>query len=204
MKQWLSMMLVVMMVLVMAPYSSAVSIIFTADLDGPSEEPAVLSPGTGEALVVYDSVAHTLSITTNFQDLIGTTTVAHIHCCTDIPEAGLIGVAVTPGTLPGFPVGVTSGSYTTVLDLTAAGTYTGGSAGFIARSAGGILENAEEALIEGLLDGRAYFNIHSTFRPGGEIRGFLHAVPEPGTFGLLAAGIVALCMAVRRRRTQLL
>jgi len=34
--------------------------------------------------------------------------------------------------------------------------------------------------------------------PGGEIRGFLHIVPEPQTFALVAIGIIAV--ALRRRR----
>ena len=37
----------------------------------------------------------------SFSGLSGTTTVAHIHCCTASPGTGTIGVAVTPVTLPG-------------------------------------------------------------------------------------------------------
>jgi hypothetical protein len=48
-----------------------------------------------------------------------------------------------------------------------------------------------------LIDGLYYVNIHSTFRPGGEIRGQILLVPEPGTAVLLALGIIGL--AARRR-----
>lgn len=47
-----------------------------------------------------------------------------------------------------------------------------------------------------LLAGNWYFNIHSTFKTGGEIRG--QVVPEPASLGLLAMG--GLAMLRRRRR----
>jgi hypothetical protein len=65
-------------------------------------------------------------------------------------------------------------------------------------TAQGGLAQAEAALIQGLSEGKAYFNIHTTFRPGGEIRGFL--VPEPGIMGLLGLALGAAFVATRRRR----
>jgi hypothetical protein len=43
-------------------------------------------------------------------------------------------------------------------------------------------------------------NIHSTFKPGGEIRGQVYAVPvpEPSTVALLAFGMLALARLGRR------
>jgi hypothetical protein len=181
--------------LVAAPASHAVLLHFKAFMDGPSEEPPVPSPGTGFAVVNYDSVAHTLSIDASWADLVGTTTVAHIHCCTADPFAGTVGVAVTPGTLPGFPAGVTAGDYAAVIDLTALGNYT---AGFLAAFTDGTAAGAEGALIAGFEAHTAYFNIHTSFRPGGEIRGFL--VPEPGVIGLLGVGLAVAFVATRRRR----
>ncbi len=49
-----------------------------------------------------------------------------------------------------------------------------------------------------LLNGTFYINIHTVNNGGGEMRGFLKAVPEPGTATLLGLG--ALAFAARRRR----
>ena len=72
-------------------------------------------------------------------------------------------------------------------------------------SHGGTPEGAEAALVAALMEGKAYLNIHSSFAPGGEIRGFLaQRVPEPG-MGLASAlalpGLVGLSgvNAPRRR-----
>jgi CHRD domain-containing protein/PEP-CTERM motif-containing protein len=175
-----------------APASQAIVITYHAFLDGPSESPPNASPGTGEAFVTYDSVAHTLDIHATWAGLVGLTTVAHIHAPTAAPFTGAVGVAVTPGTLPGFPVGVTSGIYDVLLDLTLPANYTGG---FLALG-GGTAAGAEALLIASFDAHTAYFNIHSNVFPGGEIRGFL-VVPEPTTAALLGLGLLGL--ALRRK-----
>lgn len=152
--------------------------------------------GTGFVTVNYDSAGQTLSIDANWSGLSGTTTVAHIHCCTAAPGTGTAGVAVTPGTLPGFPMGTVAGTYSIVLDLTLDTTYT---ASFVTNFGGGLASGAEQALIAGLDSGLAYFNIHTTTFPGGEIRGFPSRVPEPGLLALLGVGLAGLAAARSRK-----
>jgi hypothetical protein len=179
--------------------AAAAPIYYVATLSGANESPPNISPATGFATVVFDSVAHTLFISTDFQGLTGTSTVAHIHCCVGIPlDTTLNAAAATPTpTFPGFPTGVTAGSYNHLLDLTLTSSYR---SGFVTAS-GGTAAGAEAVLGEGLRQGRAYFNIHSATYPGGEIRGFL-VTPEPGTFALVG-GVLAASLYFRRRRTGL-
>ena len=63
---------------------------------------------------------------------------------------------------------------------------------------GGTTTTAEAALFAGLAAGQAYLNIHTTNFGGGEIRGFLVATPEPGTWFLALAGLGAILLAKRK------
>jgi hypothetical protein len=168
---------------------------FTAILDGASENPPNASTGSGFATVTYDDVLQTLRVQVSFFDLVSPTTVAHIHCCVAAPSN--VGVAVTPVTFPGFPVGVTSGTYDNTFNLTLSATYT---AAFVSNFGGGTVAGAELALVQGMTNGLAYVNVHSEQFPAGEIRGFL-AVPEPGTLALL--GLAALgAFSFGRRKSR--
>jgi hypothetical protein len=141
--------------------------------------------------VTYDDVAHTLSVTAEFEDLVGTTTVSHIHAPTLVPFAGTANVATYPGTFPGFPVGVTSGTYTSPvpIDLTLDTSFTGG---FLAAN-GGTAAGAEAGLLAAILGGKAYLNIHTSFAGGGEIRGFLTPVPDNSvTASLMVLSLLAM------------
>lgn len=154
--------------------------------------------GSGAVTLVYDADAHTLSIDAQWSGLSGTTTVAHIHCCTAAPDTGTAGVAVTPMTLPGFPEDLQAGTYATLLMLSLESTYT---ASFVTNFGGGTIPGAEAALFQGLSDGTAYFNIHTTEFPGGEIRGHTQAVPEPLSLVLVGLGLLGIIVA-RRFRTR--
>lgn len=173
--------------------------LYEAIMDGPSEAPPNASPGVGYALLAYDPGAHTLQIDVAFSGLLGTTTAAHIHGPTALPDAGTAGVITTTPYFVGFPIGVTSGVYSHLLDLTLASSYR---AGFLSSPPiGGSTALAELALIDAMEDGTAYFNIHTTAFPGGEIRGFTHAVPEPGTWmAMISFGALAGTVLVRRFR----
>src|SRR5262245_13189661 len=165
---------------------------YQASLDGPSEAPPNGSLGTGFATVDYNDVLHTLHVHVDFTGLTGTTTASHIHAPTPTPLTGTASVATTTPTFSGFPNGVSGGTYDNTLDLTLSSSY---NPSFITAN-GGTTAGAEAALTSAIAQGRAYWNSHSTFAPGGEIRGFLVPVPEPATLTLLGFGALLL----RRRR----
>jgi hypothetical protein len=161
-------------------------IVFRANLDGPTEP--TNSPGIGTAVVDFDTIANTMRVRVNFSGLLAGVTAAHIHSATPTPGTGTAGVATTLPTFPGFPSGVTSGSYDNTLDMTMASSY---NPAFVTAN-GGTIPSAEAALLASLKAGTSYLNIHTSLNPGGEIRGFLLAVPEPSSLVLLGAlGLVA-------------
>jgi len=172
-----------------APAAYADTITFTAMLSGALEVPSNASAGTGSATVVLDTIANTLFVDVVFSGLTGTTTASHIHCCVASPFLNAnAGVATQVPTFLNLPLGVTSGSFTQLLDLTLASSY---NPAFITAE-GGTVPDAEAALVLGMEDGESYLNIHTTSYPGGEIRGLLAETPEPGSILLLGSGLVGL------------
>jgi len=167
---------------------------YFATLSGPAEAPPNESPGTGSVTLTLDLDLRMMTIDTSFSGLLGTLTVAHIHCCTALASEGTAGVATPTPTFPGFPAGVTSGSYMETFDMKLATSY---NPAFITAN-GGTADSAYSVLLAGLNDGKAYLNLHSSEFPGGEIRGFLAPVPEPETYALMLAGLGLIGWAARR------
>jgi hypothetical protein len=180
-----------------APNARATVTTYEVTLTGPGEFPPNASPGTGFAVITIDTTANTLNIVSyTFSGLTGTTTASHIHCCTASPGVGTAIVATQVPSFAGFPLGVTSGTYSMNFDMTHAATW---NPAFITAS-GGTPAGAESALAAGAAAGDAYLNIHSNAFPGGEIRGFLAPTPEPGTLLLFGTGLLAITKAARRKR----
>jgi CHRD domain/PEP-CTERM motif len=173
--------------------------IYTANLNGSSESPPNASPGIGTAIVTIDDVANTMGVQVTFSGLLGTTTASHIHAPTPTPFTGTAGVATTTPTFAGFPLGVTSGTYSNILDLLMTSSY---NPAYVTAN-GGTAAGAEAALLSSIASGQAYLNIHTSVVPGGEIRGFLVAVPEPGSWVLMIVGFGAMGLAMRRRKSSL-
>ncbi len=168
--------------------------IYASPLTGGAEVPPNASPGSGMARVTIDFDLVTMRVQATFADLIGTTTASHIHCCAAADATA--GVASQVPSFTGFPLGVMAGSYDHTFDMTMASSY---NAAFITAN-GGTVSGAFNALVAGLDGGMAYFNIHTSSFPGGELRGQLALVPEAETWALMLAGLAAVGTVARRKR----
>jgi hypothetical protein len=176
-------------------------ITLSGPISGANENPQTGSPGTGFASVLLDNALHTLTVDANFGNLFPTipntstpsgTTAAHIHCCVAPP--GNAGVATTTPSFIGFPLGVTSGTFHTVLNLLDPASY---NPAFITMN-GGNVAAADIVFENNLTDGQTYFNIHTNAFLGGEVRAFL-LTPEPTTAALTLSAAVALWLLRRKR-----
>ena len=173
--------------------------VFVSTLGGAAERPdPVSTDGAGSASAMLDgeSGSYVLSYTLNFTGLSSDAIAGHIHYGIDPPGADPLeqsGPVV-------HPLDADFGA------LGAEGSVTGEWR----------YDDAElpltDALVDSLMDGELYFNVHSADFTAGEIRGQIHlvgtgggdggtAIPLPaplllGLFGLGTAG-----WAVRRRRT---
>ena len=177
---------------------------YVGTFSGAAENPSNASPGTGTVTVLI--VGDEIAMSGSFSGLLpltsggleNATTLAHVHCCAALPTQNA-GIATIVPTLPGFPIGVLSGSFNSgPFNLNMASSY---NPAFITAS-GGTVADARLRLVNGLNSGQAYFNIHTRAFPGGELRANLVQVPEPATWAMMITGFGLLGAALRRRRAQ--
>lgn len=139
--------------------------LFFGYLSGANEAPSpVASPGTGFALVTYSPDTVKMRVQVSFTGLTAGTTASHIHCCFVIPMLTAT-VATTTPYFTDFPIGVTAGTYDHTFDMTLASSY---NPSFV--TAQGSIAAALSAILVGMTNSTAYFNVHTTMYPGGEIR----------------------------------
>ena len=141
---------------------------FPTTLSGYNETPSTLnSPGSGEFKATVSKDETTIEYTLTYRDL-GNVTQAHIHFGRPSLSGGVVLFLCTNLAPPaGVPVpppcptsgGTVSGTLTATNVIAVAGQgIDAGAAGFA-------------AMIQALRNGAAYANVHTTLRPGGEIRG---------------------------------
>ncbi len=155
---------------------------YTFNLGGSQEVPANGSVAAGSMQITVNDVAGLISYSFAGFGLSGSFTAAHIHAA---------------------PVGANGG---VVFDLVAPADYSGpvmfGSTP-IANSWSllGVNEaiGSSTAIAINTAPWNYYVNVHTTAFPGGEIRGQLAPVPEPGSWAMLAAGLGLLGWRLRRR-----
>jgi hypothetical protein len=155
--------LVLACLLAIAPATPAQQV-FVTPLTGAAEIPPNASPGTGNVFVSFSDPI--LSFNVSFGGLTGTTTMAHIHCCSATTN---VGVATQVPNFATFPTGVTTGTHVQQLDLDQASSW---NSAFIT-SSGGTTQLAKTRLLERMALGEAYYNVHTSTFGGGEIRGIL-------------------------------
>lgn len=141
---------------------------YVCALTGAAEVPPSGSTATGSATVVLNAAQTQLSISANFQNLVGTYSASHIH--------GPAAVGVNGSIRWGF-VGTAAGW------VFSNGNHDGVLTNFIGTP-------VTPADVANLNAGLFYVNIHSSTKPGGELRGQLAVQPvptEPTTWGHIKA-----------------
>jgi hypothetical protein len=155
-------------VFLLSTSASAATFSWSFIMDGVQE--GVVTPGTGNAVVILDDVALTLDVSLSYSGLLGPVNNAHIHCCSLPPvPSGVIIPFVPPMT-----TGATAGSFANVFVINA-------------------------TLANQIKSGLSYINIHTTVFPGGEIRGQIIPEPGTlSLMSLGLVGLATVRRSLRR------
>lgn len=151
---------VVGMALAIPAAANAQVVRLTATLNGADETTPVLTGAAGSAEVFLDVDNKEFLVILKVYNLPTGSTASHIH----VGGKGLSGPVVV-----NFPI--TTGVAGDLGTL----TFRVGAGAFVARPAQGI--NTIDDVIQAVLNGNAYVNVHTTANPGGEIRGPLVVNP---------------------------
>jgi hypothetical protein len=142
--------------LVLATQASAQVATLTTTMNGGEETPVINTGMVGTAEVSVDVANREVAVTLIVFNVPTATTAGHIH----VGPAGIAGPVVL--NFPPAVVGRT-GDF--------AMTFRLGERDFVARPAQGI--NTLDDMLQAIVNGNSYVNIHTTQNPGGEIRGQL-------------------------------
>lgn len=154
---------------------------FGAILTGDAEVPPVDTNGYGEATVLFDDVTGDLTWSLFFQDLSspigGAGPTAHIHNGPVDGNGPIVIFLDDPMTSLIDGNGKTEGIYLGAVDVDD-------------------LDNGDD-IVNWLLTGQLYFNLHTTNNPSGEIRGqilpaFVNVIPVPAAAWLFGSALVLL------------
>jgi hypothetical protein len=160
------------------PATQAAIHVFLASLDAAQEvqTPPVDSPAVGSAILAFDDQTNSFDLTLGGVGLTTSIVAAHFHRA---------------------PFGV-NGSIVKDLGVPASFAQDDGYAFhaiYLNAAAGGLL-------LTDLLAGDIYVNVHTDRYRGGEVRGQLGQlvpIPEPGTWALLAGGLLLAAFTLKRR-----
>ena len=163
---------------------------YTASLSGANERlNPVVTQGTGFGTLVLAPDRNSFTVNINFAALSGNAVAGHVHCCATTAATGPVAVGFS---VPSATAGTITGTFNLLLQSTYGRT-------FFFNLGGGTVAGARTAFLNGLNNDLAYFNIHTAANPGGEIRGQLGLVPEPGSWALMIVGFGLTGAAMRRR-----
>ena len=156
MRTFLSLTLAAVFALAFSTQAQAQILTFTAALSGSNEAPPVAATGAGgTATITLNLTAQTLDWVVDVFNLPSGVTAGHIHA----GGPGVAGPVVINFTVP----------TTASNDFRFTGTAR--PADVVPRAAQGV--NSWEDLVQAILTGQTYVNVHSQVNPGGEIRGQL-------------------------------